>query len=131
MRHLFASIMVLRPRRMLKQWSVTVAFLVIVVALVLALRRATNAALTRDETLLSQSKYLADAALQLVGTDKAVVGLLLALEALPDANSAGAGRARRPYWPKAEFALDALRRATRERTQLSDCLTGQAFCHGF
>jgi WD40 repeat protein len=61
---------------------------------------------------------LANAALQLANSDKVVVGSLLALEALPDAKSVDGGRARRPYWPQAEFALDTMRRTLRELAQL-------------
>ena len=59
----------------------------------------------RDWALLAQSRLLADAANQRVAADDAGAGLLLALEALPDARAG----VERPYAPEAEAALFAAR----------------------
>jgi hypothetical protein len=56
----------------------------------------------RDRVLISQSRLLANTAQQQAGTGDAVSGMLLAIEALPDPDSA---LATRPYVPEAELAL--------------------------
>jgi hypothetical protein len=55
-----------------------------------------DAAKTRDEALLSQSKSLSDFSEQATDRGNAGLGLLLALEALPDATSENATTAGRP-----------------------------------
>jgi hypothetical protein len=56
----------------------------------------------RDQALLTQSRFLADLANQRIAAGDASAGVLLALEALPDAEGA-----ERPYAPEPEQALYA------------------------
>ena len=69
----------------------------------------------RNITLLTQSRFLADVANQRVAADDAGTGLLLALEALPDANAS----ADRPYAAEAERALFSARQSVRKSIILS------------
>ena len=68
----------------------------------------------RDDALLTVSKFLADAAMRAIERHEPVTGLLLALEALPDATSEDEIKRTRPYWGPAEVALESARRLTRE-----------------
>jgi WD40 repeat protein len=71
----------------------------------------------RDQALLTQSKYLTDAADQISFRDPGT-GLLLALEALPDPSSDNEIVRERPYWAPAAVSLDAARRLLREKRVL-------------
>ena len=73
-----------------------------------------QASAKRDEHLLSQSRRLADFSRQATDSGDATLGLLLALEALPDTTSKNSLIARRPYCSSAELALERARRAFRE-----------------
>lgn len=78
-----------------------------------------EASVTRDDLLLSQSKSLSDFSRQATDNSNAGVGMLLALEALPDKKSADGYLRDRPYWAPAEFALEKARRALREERVLA------------
>lgn len=69
----------------------------------------------RDAALLQQSQYLTALAKQETETERdPTTGLLLALEALPDANSEDPSVKGRPLWAPAEVSLEGARRALRE-----------------
>jgi WD40 repeat protein len=76
----------------------------------LAQKNEAQARQERDKALLTQSRFLADAAEQRVTADHATTGLLLALEALPDTRSGIV----RPYAPDAEAASFAALQEVRE-----------------
>ncbi len=67
-----------------------------------AKRNEARAKEERDRALLTQSRFLADLGNQRTAAGDASAGVLLALEALPDANGA-----ERPYAPEAEQAFYA------------------------
>jgi dipeptidyl aminopeptidase/acylaminoacyl peptidase len=80
----------------------------------------------RDTALLTQSRFLTDAANQRVTADDAASGVLLALEALPDET----GGIERPYASEAEAALFGARQSLRETAVFSehaDRLTSAVF----
>jgi len=77
------------------------------------LQRGTAIA-TRDDALLRESKYLADRSDQATGQQEPTIGVLLAIEALPHANSDDPARRDRKKWPVAEVRLETARRAMRE-----------------
>src|SRR5262245_29287187 len=61
----------------------------------------------RNAALMAQSRFLADEAARRTKAGNAADGLLLALEALPDADSDDPIQRVRPYWYKAEQSLEA------------------------
>jgi WD40 repeat protein len=71
----------------------------------------------RNQALLAQSQYLADASRELIDRDP-VAAMLLALEGLPDGASDNAVQRERPYWAQAESSLEGGRRRTFERAIL-------------
>jgi class 3 adenylate cyclase len=73
---------------------------------------------TQDKALLSQSKFLTEMAEQQTKGSKPVTGMLLALEAIPDASNASQTQRDRPYWPPTEVALYRALHAIRERPEL-------------
>jgi len=82
----------------------------------------------RDKALLTQSLFLADLGRQQSEKGNAVSGMLLALEALPDANEG----IQRPYSPEAEAALFSSAYSQRERMVLAGHQTHvpiALFCH--
>jgi WD40 repeat protein/tetratricopeptide (TPR) repeat protein len=79
----------------------------------IAIENKTQADRTRDDALLSQSKFLASLSQQELGRDPSAA-IELALEALPDPSSADEIARTRPYWPAARASLDAAVRANRE-----------------
>ena len=81
----------------------------------LAQKNEAQARRERDKALLTQSRFLADTADQRVAADDATTGLLLALDALPDARIGVV----RPYAPEAEAALFSARQQIREVAVLS------------
>jgi hypothetical protein len=73
----------------------------------------------RNDALLTQSKYLTDAAKKAIEQDNDPgTGLLLALEALRDENSDDAVTKDRPYWLPAEVTLTTALRLLREKIVL-------------
>jgi WD40 repeat protein len=78
-----------------------------------------SAVKSRSAALLTESKFLSDAASQAIARSEPVTGLLLALEALPDAASDDEIKRMRPYWPPAEVALESGRRLARETIVIS------------
>ena len=72
----------------------------------------------QDKALLSQSKFLTEMAEQQTKGSKPVTGMLLALEAIPDASNASQTQRDRPYWPPTEVALHRALHAIRERPEL-------------
>lgn len=68
----------------------------------------------RDQALVTQSRFLADQALQKIEAGDAVGGMLLAAEALPDRAEADEMRSSRPYVADAERALYAALYGRRE-----------------
>src|SRR5262249_40850782 len=68
----------------------------------------------RDQGLKNQSEYLASLAADETEKGDAGTGLLLALEALPDAASEDATKRDRPYVSAAEISLYTARRRLRE-----------------
>ena len=74
----------------------------------------------RDQALLIQSQFLADAATAVVEQDKDPgTALRLALEALPDTASKDEVTKDRPFWAPAAVALDAALRQLRESIVLT------------
>ena len=69
----------------------------------------------RKQGLLLRSQYLAGLAADETAKGDAGTGLLLALEALPDADSDDEETRTRPYWWAAEVSLEAARRRLREK----------------
>src|SRR5262249_1034934 len=72
-------------------------------------------------------RFLTSMVEQVMKEGDATAGMLLALEALPDANSADETRLRRPLWAPAAIALDDARRMLRELSILkghSGAVTG-------
>ncbi|MEZ5844861.1 MAG: TIR domain-containing protein [Hyphomicrobiaceae bacterium] len=85
-----------------------------------AAKAATERAVkTRDEALLTQSRFLADRAMEVLGKGDAGTAALLALEALRDEKSDREEIRKRPWWPKAHVALDAAARQLREAAVLT------------
>ena len=74
----------------------------------------TSALRSRDAALLTESKFLSDAARQTLKRHDPVTAALLALEALPDAKSDDEIKRVRPYWAPAEVALESGLRFMRE-----------------
>lgn len=72
-----------------------------------AMQKRGEADKTRDEALLAQSQYLADLAADTLSLEhNAGTAILLALEALPDAQSWDATRRDRPFWGGRKFACN-------------------------
>ena len=74
---------------------------------------------TQNEALLSQSKFLAYISINETDSGDASTGVLLALEALRDLTSSDPVQQARPYWQRAEFALDHALRLYSEKAVLN------------
>ena len=85
----------------------------------LAREHAQRMAEAAHRTVLGQSKYLSELSHQATDRGNAGLGVLLALEALPDLNSPDPTARERPYWGPAEVALESARRALREQQILA------------
>ena len=83
-----------------------------------AVQAGEEAKTARNQAVLTRSRFLADFALQETNGGDVVTGMLLSLEALPDAKSSDEAHRDRPYWPGAEVSLDSARRSMREITVL-------------
>lgn len=70
-----------------------------------ATQQRAEATKQRDQALLTQSRFLADLAAQRIDNGDAVTGMLLAMEALPDAREPEDTRRSRPYASEAEQAF--------------------------
>src|SRR5262245_52463308 len=84
---------------------------------VYALTQQRAAIKTRDEALKNESRSLTYLAGQNAEQGDAGTGLLLAMEAMPDAKGDGLAKSR-PLWAPAQAGLDAALRMLRERTIL-------------
>jgi WD40 repeat protein len=86
----------------------------------IALTNEKEATRQRDEALLTQSRYLSDAARQATEQEHDPgTGVLLALEALPDSKSNDDVAKSRPYWAPAEVSLERARRLLQEQAILA------------
>jgi WD40 repeat protein len=76
--------------------------------------QADHALKATKDAQLTQSRFLTDLADLAVKEGDAATGMLLALEALPDANDDDELKRSRPHWTPAAVSLDSARRMLRE-----------------
>jgi WD40 repeat protein/tetratricopeptide (TPR) repeat protein len=79
-----------------------------------AITQASAAQMATKEAQLTQSRFLTGLADQAVKEGDATTGMLLALEALPDANGEDELKSNRPVWEPAASSADSARRMLRE-----------------